>query len=189
METPTSNDARNFREALCPKPSGRLQPAGRFPPARARDPRSGERRHHQHETVPQRAIREARGRAGISKPVGPHTLRHCFATHLLEAGYDIRTLQELLGHRDVKTTMIYTHVLNRGGRGVQSPADGLLGRDSCGAIASDMRFVSEWHAEGRWRAKSLQAQRVFAHGQPERHNGYEARSAWVALLIRTSKCG
>lgn len=92
------------------------------------DPRTGERRrHHQHESVPQRAIREARRRAGTARPVGPHTLRHCFATHLLEAGYDIRTVQELLGHRDVKTTMIYTHVLNRGGRGVQSPADRLLG--------------------------------------------------------------
>jgi integron integrase len=90
------------------------------------DPRLGApQRHHLHESVLQRAIREARQRAGIAKPVGPHTLRHCCATDLLEAGYDIRTVQELLGHRDVSTTMIDTHVLNRGGRGVQSPADRL----------------------------------------------------------------
>ncbi len=69
------------------------------------------------------AIRARQAR--LAEPVGPHTLRHCFATHLLEAGYDIRTVQELLGHCDVKTTMIYTHVLNRGGRGVVSPADRL----------------------------------------------------------------
>ncbi len=83
------------------------------------------RRHHLHESVLQKAVKDGRLRAGISKPAGPHTLRHSFATHLLEDGYDIRTVQELLGHTDVSTTMIYTHVLNRGGRGVRSPVDGL----------------------------------------------------------------
>jgi integron integrase len=81
------------------------------------------RRHHLHPTAVQRAVREAAERAGISKRVSCHTFRHSFATHLLEDGYDIRTIQELLGHKDVSTTMIYTHVLNRGGRGVRSPAD------------------------------------------------------------------
>ena len=99
-----------------------------FPAARTGvDPRTGQRfRWHVHETVLQRAVHEAARRARLGKPVGPHTMRHCFASHLLEAGYDIRTVQELLGHRDVATTMIYTHVLNRGGRGVESPADRLL---------------------------------------------------------------
>lgn len=90
------------------------------------DPRSGmRRRYHLYESVPQRALKEAARKVGLSKPANPHILRHSFATHLLEAGSDIRTIQELLGHRDVSTTMIYPHVLNRGGRGVASPADRL----------------------------------------------------------------
>ncbi len=96
-----------------------------FPaPGRSLDPRSGMiRRHHLHESAIQKAVHRAVQNAGIDKPASCHTFRHSFATHLLEDGYDIRTVQELLGHSDVRTTMVYTHVLNRGGKGVRSPLD------------------------------------------------------------------
>jgi len=96
-----------------------------FPSAMvSEDPRSGvRRRHHLSESTVQKGVARAARQSGIHKPCSPHVLRHSFATHLLQAGYDIRTVQELLGHADVSTTMIYTHVLNKGGRGVRSPLD------------------------------------------------------------------
>jgi integron integrase len=99
-----------------------------FPATRTyREPVTGQRRrHHLHETVIQRAVYRAVREAGLAKRASCHTFRHSFATHLLEDGYDIRTVQELLGHRDVRTTMIYTHVLDRGPSGVRSPVDGLI---------------------------------------------------------------
>ena len=122
-----------FGEVYLPNALGKKYPrAGRewgwqyvFPSSkRALDPRSDMiRRHHIQDQAVQRAMKQAIRDAGIIKFATPHTLRHSFATHLLQSGYDIRTVQELLGHKDVATTMIYTHVLNRGGRGVMSPLD------------------------------------------------------------------
>jgi integron integrase len=125
--------ARGFGAVLLPDALDRKLPAAAtdwrwqfvFPSARLSiDPRSGEkRRHHAHEGSVGREVTSAVVRAGLSKRATSHSFRHSFATHLLEAGYDIRTVQELLGHEDVSTTMIYTHVLNKGGKGVKSPLD------------------------------------------------------------------
>lgn len=125
--------AEGFGEVHLPYALGRKYPnAGTswgwqyvFPSSnRSLDPRTGKtRRHHLDEQTIQRAVKQAVRTAGVVKPATPHTLRHSFATHLLQNGQDIRTVQELLGHEDVQTTMIYTHVLNRGGRGVTSPLD------------------------------------------------------------------
>jgi integron integrase len=125
--------AQGFGEVEMPDALARKYPrAGRecgwqyvFPSRKMSvDPRTGTtRRHHVYDDVLPRGITQAARAAGIAKPAGCHTLRHSFATHLLQAGYDIRTVQELLGHADVSTTMIYTHVLNKGGRGVRSPLD------------------------------------------------------------------
>jgi integron integrase len=114
--------ARKYPRAGCEWGWQFMFPSGN----RSADPQSGAvRRHHVHPDTLGRAVKHAARQAGIIKPVSCHTLRHSFATHLLERGYDIRTVQELLGHSDVSTTMIYTHVMNKGARGVKSPLDRL----------------------------------------------------------------
>jgi len=134
-ETHTKDTQDGFGEVFLPNALTRKYPnAARewrrqylFPSSRiSLDPRSGKmRRHHVHKNGLQKAVKRAAETARIQKNVGCHTLRHSFATHLIEEGYDIRTVQELLGHSDVSTTMIYTHVLSRGGQGVRSPVDRL----------------------------------------------------------------
>jgi len=131
---------------------------------RSRDPRTrAERRHHLDESVIQRAVRQAVVDIGISRRASCHTFRHSFATHLIEDGYDIRTIQELLGHKDVKTTMIYTHVLNRPGTlGVRSPAD-VLWRSSF-AGSRDTRLLS---SQPNLLSPALPPSRQLESGQAE----------------------
>lgn len=120
VSMPSSALARKYPNAGREWPWQYLFPASEY----SCEPGTGEKlRHHVHPSNLQKAVRQAARRAGVDKPVSPHTFRHCFATHLLQNGYDIRTVQELLGHKDVRTTMIYTHVLNRGGLAVKSPLD------------------------------------------------------------------
>ncbi len=162
-----------------------------FPASRISiDPRGGERRrHHLHESVVQKAVRGATRDVGIEKHVGPHTLRHCFATHLLEAGYDIRTVQELLGHRDVKTTMIYTHVLNRGGQGVDSPADRILAGTVSPVSPPTRRRLSPHPAE-RPEQKAVDDRSLRPHHQKhatERPSQPQAESAPCVGTDSTSK--
>ena len=140
---PRGGETRRSRAAIA---ASRSAPNAKTPTAPMTPSGQPERRHHLHETVIQRALRRAVLDVGISRRISCHTFRHSFATHLLEEGYDIRTIQELLGHRDVKTTMIYTHVLNRGVRGVRSPVDilfaGVPGSPSARQLGLPSKFLT-----------------------------------------------
>ena len=149
-----------------------------FPSTRlSRDPRSGMvRRHHFNESSVQRTVKTAIRRAGIEKPASCHTLRHSFATHLLERGMDIRTVQEQLGHNDVRTTQIYTHVLSRGGSAVKSPlgeALGLPSRDSAGIPDAHQHSVRQYI----WMQRS--ETRKDKQRQHRMHHGY--RQGWAVI--------